>query len=245
MIYFVVRQTTDWGNEAVVRGQIPDGFRSAVGLWDATFLTPYHVFRQDLKRIAGLSLSRVPGAVVAPRAEVPAGAIVVPTDDDDWFAPGLAAALDAAADGGRSGYFWPSAFLEVPISLGHRLGLIRRALFPRTPPKWLCTTNNYAVAMSPALAPLIDSHIEASRWFVAHPGGVKRLGGRLSVMNRTLASRTSFRSVRTQKDLLRKLRRYRALYREPLPPDLAWCEPYVAMMRELMDALRCRTRAGA
>jgi hypothetical protein len=245
VICIVIRQTTDWADEAVVRAQLPEGFKHAVQLWDATFLTPYHAFRQELKRIAGLSLSRVSGAVEVARAEIPAGAIVVPTDDDDWLAPGLGAALEESIDDRHRGYYWPSAFLEVPISLGHELGLIRRALFPGTPPKWLCTTNNYAVTMSPALGPLIDSHVQASRWFVANPADVKRLGDRLSVMNRTLASQTSFRSVKSRKALLRKCRRYRELYRRPLPPDLAWSEPYVAMMRDLMDELRCRPWAAA
>ena len=241
MICIVVRQTTEWEDEAVVRAQLPEGFRYAVALWDATFLLPYHVFRRELTKIAQINLSRIAGAVCVPRTDVPAGAIVVPTDDDDWFAPGLATALEMAVDGNHVGYYWPSAFIEDPISLGHRLGLIRRAIFPRTPPKWLCTTNNYAVTMSSAVGPLIDSHVNASGWFVANPGAVKRLDGHLSVMNRTLASQTSFWHVRSQADLLRKFHRYHAVYRRPLAPELAWCEPFVAMMRDLMDGLRRRT----
>jgi hypothetical protein len=245
MIHIVVRQTTDWTNETAVRAQLPEGFVYAVGLWDATFLMPYHAFRQELKRIAGLSLSRVAGAGVVPKAEVPADGIVVPTDDDDWLAPGLGTALEGALDERCAGYYWPSAFLEVPISLAHQLGVYRRAVFPGTRPKWLCTTNNYAVRMSPSTAPLIESHVRASRWFVSNQSDVKRLSDRLSVMNRTLASQTSFRSVKSQRALLRKCRRYRHLYLRPAPPHLAWCEPYVAMMRDLMDALRPRPGAGA
>ena len=240
MIYIVVRQTTEWGNEAVVRAQLPERIRHAVDLWNSTFALPYHVFRRELTRIAKINRSRIAGASCVARAEVPAGATVVPTDDDDWFVPELATTLETAIDGTHVGYYWPSEFIEVPISLGHQLGLIRRAIFPSTPPKWRCITNNYAVKMSPAAAPLIENHMIASHWFVANPGAVRRLEDHLSVMNRTLASQTSLAHVKSQLDLLRKFRRYQRVYRRPLSPQLTWCEPYVAMMRGLMDGLRRR-----
>lgn len=240
MIYIVVRQTTEWGNEAVVRAQLPERIRHAVGLWNATFTLPYHVFRQELTRIAQINRSRIAGALCVARAEVPAGATVVPTDDDDWFVPELATTLERAIDGAHLGYYWPSEFLEIPTTLGHQLGLIRRAIFPGTPPKWRCTTNNYAITMSPAAAPLIDSHVGASHWFGANPGAVRRLEDHLSVMNRTLASQTILVHVRSQVDLLRRFRRYNRVYRRPLGPQLTWCEPYVAMLRDLMDGLRRR-----
>jgi hypothetical protein len=209
-----------------------------VELWNATFGLPFRRFRQELARIAEINRSRIAGASCVPRDEVPAGAIVVPTDDDDWFAPDLASALQAAIDNRYAGYYWPSRFIEVPVSLAHRLGLARRAIFPRTPPKWLCTTNNYAVAMSAVTAPLVDNHMRASDWFVAHPGAVRRLDACLSVMNRTLASQTSLANIGSRASLVAKFRRYGRVYRRPLPTQLAWCEPYVAMMRALMDELR-------
>ncbi|MBI3769726.1 MAG: hypothetical protein HY271_14730 [Deltaproteobacteria bacterium] len=94
--------------------------------------------------------------------------------------------------------------------------------------------------MRSTTAPLIDSHVEASRWFVAHPHEVKRLGEPLSVMNRTLASMTSLRSIPSRFGLIRKFRRYKRLYRRALAAELSWCEPYVAMMRDLMDELRVK-----
>jgi hypothetical protein len=241
MIYIVVRRTTDWDNEATFRAQIPEGFEKVVEVWNATFTMPYHLFRRELKRIAQLSLSRIPGAVCVLREEVPEYAVVVPADDDDWFSPRLAQVLGANIDGQHVGYYWPSEFIEVPISLAHRLGLIRRAIFPRTLPKWLCTTNNYAVVMRPETVALIGSHIQASGWFVAHADAVKRLGERLSVMNRSLASRTSLRSKPSWSALVRKYHRYQKLYHRALSPELSWCEPYVAMMSDLMTQLRLRT----
>jgi len=237
MIYIVIRRTTDWGNEAVVHAQLPEEFGYCVALWNTCFALPYHIFRQELARIAQINRSRITGALCVPRAEVPAGAIVVPSDDDDWFVPELAATLETASEGRYSGYYWPSEFIEVPISLSHRFGLIRRAIFPRTPPKWRCTTNNYALRMSPAVDPLIDNHMSASHWFVAHPASVRRLEHHLSVMNRTLASQTSLAGIRSGVQLMRKFRRYRRVYRRPLNGTLAWCGPYVAMMRDLMEAL--------
>ena len=185
------------------------------------------------------SWSRVAGAACVALEEVPAGGVVVPTDDDDWFSPRLASALAAGLDDTRVGYHWPSRYLEVPIDLRHRLGRLRRVLFPSTPPQWICTTNNYAVLLRPETVPLVTSHRTASRWFVAHPEAVKAMAEPLSIMNRTLASRTTLalRSPVSRSGLLRKHRRYERLYRRALAPELSWCEPYVASMRALMEEL--------
>ena len=240
MIYIVVRKTTDWDNEATFRAQISEGFEPVVEVWNATFTMPYHLFRRELKRIGQLSLSRIPGAVCVPREEVPEYGVVVPTDDDDWLSPRLAQVLGANIDGQHVGYYWPSKFIEVPIHLPHRLGLIRRAIFPRTRPHFLCTTNNYAVVMCSEMAPFIDKHVQAGRWFVAHPAAVKRIDEHLSVMNRTLASKTSLWKKPPRPALVRKYHRYQKLYRGTVPPEFSWSEPYYAMLRDLMDQLRLR-----
>ncbi len=240
MIHLVVRRTTDWDNEAEVRAQIPERLRSVVALWNKTFDIPYHAFRSELKHIAQLNLARVVGAVSIPRDQIPAGAIVVPSDDDDWFAPNLATVLETQVEVLCSGYYWPSRFIEVPISLPHRLSLLRRQIFPQTQPKWRCTTNNYAIVMRPEMSTLIDNHIEASRWFVAHPRSVKALNEPLSVMNRTLASITTLRSNPSRRELVWKYERYKKLYDAGVPPDLSWAEPYVEMMNNLMAGLRLR-----
>ena len=99
----------------------------------------------------------------------------MPVDDDDWFAPGLAQALERGM-GDHLGCYWPSRFLELPISLSHRLGLIRRTLFPSTKPRWLCTTNNYAIVYGRKTADLLDSHVRATHWFLAHPSAVVHIG---------------------------------------------------------------------
>lgn len=239
MIYIVVRRTLDWADEAAFRAQIPDEMRAGIETWNATFEMPYHQYRCELKRIAQFNLARVQRAACVAQKDIPEGAVAVPVDDDDWFAPGLADLLEKST-GDHSGCFWPSRFLELPISLPHRLGLIRKRLFPSTRPRWLCTTNNYAVVYGPTTADLLNSHVRASKWFLAHPSDVIRIVQPLSLMNRTLASTTQLRSCPSRALLLRKHRRYRKLYQRPAPSDLEWCEPYLVMMRELQTRLHPR-----
>ena len=54
------------------------------------------------------------------------------------------AELDPAADG----CYWQSRWIEVPTRFGHEVYLLRRRLLPWTPPKWILTTNNYAMLKS-------------------------------------------------------------------------------------------------
>lgn len=239
MIYIVIRKTLDWADEAAFRAQIPDEMRAGIETWNATFDMPYHEYRRELKQIAQLNLARIPGTACVSQSEIPEGAVAVPVDDDDWFAPGLAGELRKSLSD-YSGCYWPSRFLELPISLPHRLGLIRRKLFPSMKPRWLCTTNNYAVVYGPKTADLLSSHVRASHWFLAHPSVVIRIVQPLSLMNRTLASTTQLRSRPSRALLLRKHRRYLKLYERPAPPDLAWCEPYLAMMLDLHSQLHPR-----
>jgi hypothetical protein len=240
MIHIVVRATLDWNDQAAFEAQIPAQVRPGIDAWNATFDMPYHIYRRELKRIAGHSLARVEGAACVSVQEVPSGALVVPVDDDDWFAPELGRVLQGHLAGGLAGCSWPSRFLEVPISTPHRLGLLARRIFPQRPPRWLCTTNNYAVVYGPETADLLNGHIRATNWFLANPGMVRRLEEPLSLMNRTLASTTQLRSHPSPAVLRRKFRAYAKLYDQRPPVDVPWCAPYVVMMRELHAELRIR-----
>ena len=86
--------------------------------------------------------------------------------------------------------------------------------------------------------------MRASRWVDAAPEGVvKWIPVRVSLQNRTVASQTSLRrgdKELTRSQLLRKLRRYRRLYRDWEPGELAWATPYVEMMAALTDRIESR-----
>jgi hypothetical protein len=245
-VYIWVRATLDWEREEAVRPT----FRPRVDLWNATFNLSFHAFRHRVREIARLNHSRVEGTVCAGWEEIPGGALVLPVDDDDWFSPDTARVLERELDPRAVGYYWRSTWIEVPRTLGHRLYLIQRRLLPWTPPKWICTTNNYAMIKSEGAKALLEDHCEASRWVegqIEGPGraAVKRIDRRLSVANRTLGSQTSLRyndPSMSRSRLIRRFRRYRRLYDRATPPELDWCRPYLEMMAALMEELEIGER---
>jgi hypothetical protein len=246
VIYIWLRSTVDWEDEDAFWAQVPARFKPRAELWNATLDMPYHLFRHRVREIALLNHSRVEGAVWADWDDIPDGARVVPVDDDDWFAPNLVDVLER--DWGlEPGISWTGSWLGVPSVIGHRIHLIRRALLPFTPPYWTCESNNYAMVKGPGTRPLLEEHGDACDWFDG-PGRdrVKKIRSRLSVNNRTLGSQTSLRPTKYRGELdrarlLRRLRKYKRLYRRrPWGRGLEWCHPYVAMMAQLMEELEPR-----
>lgn len=242
--YICIRETVDWADEAAFRAQLPPEYAPTIALWDATFNIPYHLFRHRLREIASANLSQVRGAHIAAWDDVPAGALVLPVDDDDWFAPDAVEVVQAARQPDRMLYRWPIEFLETPIDWMHAVALMGRRWFG-TAPKWICSTNNYALIKTADATRLFRSHVAASHWVAANAARTGVLREHVSLMNRTLASRTSLHIVKPERVrdtsrvlLLRKYARYRRLYARRLPADLAWSRPYVAMMHDLMQQLR-------
>jgi hypothetical protein len=238
-VHICVRRTLDWADEAHVAAHIDARFRAKLETWNATVDPPYHRFRQRVKEIAALNLSRVEGAVLSTLDATPPGAIVVPVDDDDWFAPQLATRLRAEHEPGREGYYWRRLALEPrpwwrKIRLRYWLGL-RRDPFT-------CKTNGYAMVDGPVH--LLMDHPDASVYFDEHPAAVKRIAATLAIQNRNLASQTTLGGklfVLDRERLVRALERYRGLYRSYwLRPGLRWARPYVDLMAELMDDVRVR-----
>jgi hypothetical protein len=230
-----VRATLDYDDERAFEAQLVDRFREQVALWDSVFVMPYRVFRARVRAIARENLALVERAVCSSWEEIPEGALVLPCDDDDWFRPDVAAVIERELRPGVAGIRWRSSFLEVPINARHQLGKWRERV--HTPqPRYLCTTNNYALFASEGSKELLSRHVQASRWVAAQPNGsVRFLPERLSLMNRTLASQTSLghlgRSIGRRR-LLRKLARYRRLYERPLPAELRWAQPHAERMGE-------------
>lgn len=244
-ICICVRRTLDWRDEAKVRSQLIGDFRPKYEMWNETFSIPYHRFRQRLKEIAEATLHGVEGARLVAPAEAPRGALVVPVDDDDWLAPDLAVRLREAWDGSARGYFWTSHILEArPPGMRWLLDRMR----PVTPvpdgSRFTCASNNYAFVAGSDAWELGQSHAQASRSFDAQPGAVRRLPLALSLQNRNLSSQTVLswgRPTIPRRRLLRRFRRYRALYgRVALPGELSWARPSVDAMADLMAELKPR-----
>ena len=246
MIYVLVRQTIDWKDESVFWAQLSELFRPKVEVWNDTFNMPYHIFRHEIKQIAQLNLSRVRGTRCVPLSEIPESAIVVPCDDDDWLAPQLGEVLQQEYDRDVTGYHWTRSFLEVPISRSHQIELLWRRLFPCTPLKWICTTNNYALPKAGNMELLQRGHMAASRAFKQKRATVKKISKQLSIMNRTLASQTSLGWTRPsvkRSELICKYHKYVKLYssvKRTVAPGLAWAMPYVDKMSELMEMLQVK-----
>lgn len=244
MIHICVRTDVAWADEAAFFAQLSPAFAPKVEQWDRTFTMPYHRFRHALRALAAENHAAVRGAAVTRWEDVPVGALVVPVDDDDWFAPDLVGRLQAADDGKVAGLRWQPATVEVAINAGHRLYIWRQRLVPFWPPAWLCMTNNYAVRKGVMGEAEFRSHVRASARFT-DATDVLVLGHRLSLHNRSIASITSMGWQRpgiSARRLLSRRRAYLSLYAGYRPPhdDLAWAVPYVRQMHDLMLRLEPR-----
>jgi len=244
-VYVCVRRTIDWHAPAAVRLHLDASFLPKLSVWDATFNMPYCCFRQQVKHIAQLNLSRIKHVTITTLDEVPQGSLVVPVDDDDWFAPDLAAHLQRAYEPAKRGYYWSHYVLEARPADNPWRWLLRRR-FRGTRQKdhirYTCGSNSYAVVNHGQWGELGRGHARASRHFDQCPDDVKRLALTFSVQNRNLSSQTVLAHRKPTigaAKLRRRFRRYRTLYaRVTLTPTLAWAKPYVDLMAELMDQLR-------
>jgi hypothetical protein len=241
--YLFVRKTTDWSNEKTFRSQLDPKFAPKVEAWNKVFSIPYHIFRHELVAIASQNHQRLECVKTALWDEIPEGAIVLPTDDDDWFAPHIVEILRESLRNDGRNFLWDQSVLEVPINFLHGVNLAVRKFLPLGGPKWLCATNNYAFTKTASSEKLL-SHMRASKAFSCGELELVKIPNRLSLHNRSLASITSMglgRDNITSRELKRKARAYRWLYSTfNLPQDLHWASPYVKRMAELAEALTCQ-----
>ena len=243
MPYLLIRKTVDWRDEAAFFAQLSPEFAPKVETWNETFRTPYHLFRQAIREISIRNHAAVAGLTPASWEQIPDRAIVVPSDDDDWFAPDLAHRIADAFPESDDGIHWTQSVLEVPINGLHRARLAARRIFPWMRPKWLCATNNYAFRKGSAADDSVV-HTRASRQFESGKLRVSFVPERLSLHNRTLASITSlaFRKPTISASALRrKADAYRRLYDHPaLPEGLGWAAAEIRSMRDVMADLTVR-----
>jgi hypothetical protein len=242
ILHICVRSTLPWHDEAAVGAALAPELRQKVELWNACFSMRYAAFRVRLKEIAQENLARVENAKISRREEIPEGAWVAPVDDDDWFAPDLAQRLLAHAEPGLHGFHWSRYVLELPRR--PRRWPWQRARRPADTSPHTCGSNNYAVRNLAEISRAGTNHVWASDYFDANLMRVKRVEASLSLQNRNLSSRSGLggRSPTiTRKALLERFRRHRRFYdRLRLPPDLAWAQPHVGAMAELMRSIRLR-----
>jgi hypothetical protein len=241
-VFIWVRTSIDWGDDAALPSLVKPEFLAKLELWNETFSIPYSRFRHEVCEIARLNLSRVERALVRPWDEIPEGAVVLPVDDDDWFAPDIVRALESRFEPGRIGLRWSPSYLEVPVGLRHRLERLRERHLG-APPRHLCATNGYAFVRRPGMENIGLSHLAASALFERESTRVGVLSDGHSVVNRTLASQTTLfhrRPSISRRVVLRKYRRYRRLYRDRTVAGMPWTAEYVERMAQLMDQLEPR-----
>lgn len=242
MIYICVRRTLDWHDEAVVARDLQRSFRPKLEAWNETFTVRYHEVRHRLKKIAELNLSRVEDAVCAPLDAIPDGSLVVPVDDDDWFAPDLALGLRQQGESHIVGYLWKDHTVEIRRPLESRLNYLWWRVRGNRP--LTCGSNNYAVTKVPEHLPLVTNHSRASRYFDASPDRIRRLSGKWSVRNRNPTSQTEMGWQQphvTRAELIETFHAYHRLYsRLRLPRAYRWAQPYVAMVADLMREIEVR-----
>jgi hypothetical protein len=248
-IHICLRPTLDWSDRDLVEKNLFEIFRYRYELWNKTFTVPYHLFRHRLKTISQANLRRVRGATLTPFEQTPTGVLAVPVDDDDWFAPDLAERLAAAWTPGVVGYWWDKCTLKAPqehllIRLSRWIRGVR--LHEGARKRYTCASNNYAMIHdgTPESLNRINRHGSASRHFDANPAVIRRLPGRMSIQNKSLASQTTLvfrQSIISRRKLLRRFNRYKNFYRDlRMPDDLAWAQPCVVEMDQLMREIELR-----
>lgn len=242
-IHICVRRTLDWGSEAFTADWLWPDLRAKCRTWGETFEMTYPAFRQRLKEIARENHERVEDAIHTPFEEIPVGDLIVPTDDDDWFAPDVLHEIRAAMKPGAEGYLWHRQVISTSRRRPKRRTWLRMRR-KKMGGHHSCASNNYAIVKRPDAKPIVTSHLKASDYVDAHPRRFPRIRQYLAIQNRTMGSRTAMemkQQTSSREELIERYERYRTVYAEwPLPPGLHWARPSVDRMAELMDEIRIR-----
>ena len=139
--------------------------------------SPTAGLRHEVCEIAGSTSLVSSELLVRPWDEIPEGAVVLPVDDDDWFAPDIVRMLESQSEPDRIGLRWTPSYLEVPVGLRHRLDRLRERHFG-APPRHLCATNGYAFVKQAGMENIGLNHLAASDLFGARERACGRALGR-------------------------------------------------------------------
>jgi hypothetical protein len=269
--YIVVRHSPDWlsfdpesSRALCVKCGMPETLViDIMAVWDAAVAVDFRQFRLRLKEIAQQTLLRVEGGriiddaafrALALAGDVPADALVVFIDDDDWLAPHLFTRLRelTAAAAGDAGFKWGPARLgrDFNWSLDADANFALRPTITLRPIDRIYT-NNYAVS-SAALRRLgIDAVCEAFSAQVQFESGRFKpdtVAQYLSCIIRHPASPTVASVLLGSEDFRRDPRADISRWSEgvmgaPLPVDLAWmASPRDQLAALLADAARLPSR---
>jgi len=241
--HICVRRTLDWGSDAFTPDWLLRDLREKCRTWGATFEMTYPAFRQRLKEIAQENHARVEGAIHSTFEEIPAGDLIIPTDDDDWFAPSVIQEIRDAMEPGAEGCLWHRQVVSASRRQPKRRGWLRLRR-KKMGGHHSCATNNYAITKRPDVGPLVMQHALAGEFVDANPRRFTEIRKTLAIQNRTMGSRSSLQRTQpttSREELIERYERYRGVYVEwPLSPELLWARPCIERMAELMDEIRVR-----
>lgn len=181
-VYIVLRQSPDWPTQTYADlektrefcrmiGRREDLIIDLVGLWDRTLAISFFAARQIMKEISLENFRAVSGAAFARLDEVRAllkrDAFFLFTDDDDWYHPDVALALQEIDPRKCAAAHWDS----VVFSRG--CTVLRDGMF------W---SNNYAVSGNYLLQreqnlDIVSQHFRADGAFRARVGALQRRAG--------------------------------------------------------------------
>lgn len=266
-VYIVLRQSPDWPAQTYADlektrefcrmiGRREDLIIDLVKLWDRTFGTSFFAVRQIMKEISLENFRAVTGASFARldcvRALLRPDAFYLFTDDDDWYHPGIAQALQGIDPRKCAAVHWDSAVFSKGMAF------LRDGMF------W---SNNYAVSGGYLLQrkqnlEIVSQHFRADGAFRARvralhrrtgyrtllqhlfaPGYriIRHVEGCLSVENKHPASTVVLEQIGDSPSG----ERLRALIREimeanhsaRIPAECRWMQPLAGRVYELCERL--------
>lgn len=222
----------------------PPGIENYVRLWNATFRVDFFAVRAALKDIARATNEAVVGVVLLDAAELPNGLPNSPFrvffhDDDDWFAPDMAAHV--AATGAEDVAVFPLPRIGLPAATFVR-SMTRNSQIVGMPsrPAHRYHTNNYGLHPRLCIAPTIRVMVEHKDASAA----ADALGlidcyydVIVSATNKTPVAASVMESMALDADAFRnRVRDFVGMARAlPLPPGAAWMAESLRMTRELFE----------